>query len=291
MESILHRKIYPKIGESFCCYHDMPFTMPLHVHEEYELIYITSGTGKEYIGDTVMNYIPGSLTLIGKNIPHLHLCNSCIKNDVIKSTCHILQFSEKIFPANLSEIQELNNIYSLLKASEAGIRFNSKKTISNVLEILDELNFAQGTERIILLYRTLDILSKSYNKKVFSTNHSQLHVLNTKDSIEKIYAYLHSKYNQPIDLNEIATHTGYTPTSLCRFFKVKTGKTIFNVLNKIRIEHACKLLTSSYLTHAQIAYDCGFNNLSYFNKVFKSITQQTPTEYKYNMRFRFNNFK
>lgn len=287
MESVLHRKICHKTGESFSCCHDIPFTLPLHVHEEYELIYITSGSGKEYIGDTVMNYIPGSLTLIGKNTPHLHLCNSCIKNDGTKSICHILQFPENIFSSNLSEIPELNNIYLLLKDCEAGIRFNSKETIAKILNVLDALNYAQGTERIILLYRILDILSKSYDREVFAPIQFQLQTSNVKDPIEKIYAYLHSRYDQPIDLNEIATYMGYAPASLCRFFKAKTNKTIFNVLNEIRIEHACRLLTTSYLTNAQIAYDCGFNNLSYFNKVFKSITQQTPTEYKNNMRFRF----
>ncbi len=66
---------------------------------------------------------------------------------------------------------------------------------------------------------------------------------------------------------------------------MKTGKTIITVLNEIKIEYACKLLTVSHLSNAQIAYECGFNNISYFNKVFKSITKQTPTEYKHNLTY------
>ena len=61
--SILYRKILHKTGESFSYNPHSPFNMPLHLHEEYELIYIISGSGKEYIGDTVIDYNPGDLTL------------------------------------------------------------------------------------------------------------------------------------------------------------------------------------------------------------------------------------
>lgn len=64
--------------------------MPLHAHEEYELIYFVSGNGKEYIGDMVLDYNSGDLTLIGRNVPHFHLCNSYICNDKIRSSCRIL---------------------------------------------------------------------------------------------------------------------------------------------------------------------------------------------------------
>ena len=71
--------------------------------------------------------------------------------------------------------------------------------------------------------------------------------------------------------------------SICRYFKNKTNKTIFEYLNEIRIEHACKLLMYSNLAISQIAYDVGFNNLSHFNKQFKVITKQTPTMYRENI--------
>ena len=74
------------------------------------------------------------------------------------------------------------------------------------------------------------------------------------------------------------------PSHLMRFFKQHTGKTLFTVLNEIRIAYACSLLLYSDLNNSQIAYEAGYNNLSYFNKTFKLILHQTPTEYRNNLK-------
>lgn len=282
--SILYRKICHKTGESFTFEQDTPFTMPLHSHEDYELIYIISGTGKEYIGDTVIDYEPGVMTLIGSNVPHLHLCDSCTGMSNNKSSCHLLQFPLKILPLQIDEIQELNNINLMLQESAAGIRFKSKETVYKTLSILSKFNKAQGTERIILLYKILDILSKCPEKNRISPIKYQTESININDPIERIYAYLKKNFRKEIDLNKVSTHIGQNPSSVCRLFKQKTGKTIFTILNEIRIEYASKLLAISNLTNAQIAYECGFNNISYFNKVFKLLTGQTPTAYKNNLQ-------
>lgn len=290
--SVLYNKICHKSGESFSYRHNSPFTMPLHSHDEYELIYIISGTGKEYIGDAVLDYEPGNLTLIGRNVPHLHLCNSYINNGNTNSSCHILQFPANVLPFNLSDIHEFYNIYLLLKDSMSGIRFNSEDTVFKVLRILKRFNSAQGVDRIVLLYKVLDILSKCTDRKIISSAGYPLQtVLHIDDPIEKIYAYIRSNYKSPVGLNDISSYIGQTPTSLCRLFKSRTGKTIFSVLNEIRIEHACRLLTVSNMSNAQIAYECGFNNLSYFNRVFKSVTGQTPTDYKNSLMYSSDYFK
>lgn len=289
-KSILYRKIYHKTGESFSYDHNSPFTMPLHAHEEYELIYIISGNGKEYIADAVMDYHPGDLTLIGRNVAHLHLCNSCMNKSKIKSSCHILQFPISIFPSNLSDIQEFYNIKQLLEDSLYGIRFQHKETTHKIQKMLCNLNQAKSTERIIILYKILDLLSKSSYKKMASpANNYQSYTLHPNDPIEKGYAYIRSHFNKSITLNDISSSIGQTPTSTCRLFKLKTGKTLFTILNEIRIEHACRLLAVSNLSNTEIAYACGFNNLSYFNKVFKTITRQTPTEYRQNLMYHFHN--
>lgn len=283
--SILYRKILHKTGESFSYNPHYPFNMPLHLHEEYELIYIISGSGKEYIGDTVIDYNPGDLTLIGKNVPHLHLCNSHINNSEIKSTCQLLQFPADIFPTKLSNIPELYNVHTLLSNSSLGIRFNSKETVTKIIRILNRFNQSEGVERIIKLYSILDILSKCTNIQTISSKNMQSQILHTNDPIEKIYTYLHIHFKEAMELKKLSSYIGLNPTSICRLFKMKTGKTIITVLNEIKIEYACKLLTVSHLSNAQIAYECGFNNISYFNKVFKSITKQTPTEYKHNLTY------
>jgi AraC-like DNA-binding protein len=68
--------------------------------------------------------------------------------------------------------------------------------------------------------------------------------------------------------------------SLCRFFKMNTGITVFEYLNKIKTEFACKLLMDPDLSILEICLDSGFNNISHFNKQFKKNTGVPPSEYR-----------
>jgi AraC-like DNA-binding protein len=68
--------------------------------------------------------------------------------------------------------------------------------------------------------------------------------------------------------------------SLCRFFKQNIGITIFEYLNKIKVEFACKLLMDPDLSILKVCLDIGFNNLSHFNEQFKKSTGVTSMEYR-----------
>lgn len=279
---ITYRTIVHDARQSFSHNEDIPFNQPFHCHEEYELIYIVSGKGKEYIGDSMNEYQANDLMLIGSNTPHLHLCNPTTDKNDKGQRCDILYFPESIFPTNMDNIEEYATIHSLLKESTYGIKFQSKSTIEKVHRAMKSLNNKKGIERIISLYRILDILSTCEKKINISSLGGQIptHHNSHNDPISHIYTYLKNNFRNAISLQSIADYTKQNTSSLCRLFKSKTGKTIFYVLNEIRIKHACKLLRHSNLTTAQIAYEVGFNNLSHFNKTFKSFMHQTPTEYK-----------
>ena len=88
-----------------------------------------------------------------------------------------------------------------------------------------------------------------------------------------------------ISMPEVAELCHMTPQSFCRFFKARTKSTFIDFLNDIRISHARKLLIESEeQTIAEIAYLCGYKNLSNFNKLFKIKTKLTPKEYKRNLK-------
>jgi AraC-like DNA-binding protein len=87
-------------------------------------------------------------------------------------------------------------------------------------------------------------------------------------------------YQKNIDLVQIASLVNMAEGSVCRFFKMQVGMTIFEYLNQIKIEFACKLLMNKNMSVMDIAFDSGFNNLSHFNKQFKKNTGLTPLEYK-----------
>ncbi len=278
----MQRKILHESGRSFTFTRDMRLTVPLHYHYEYELIRITSGYGREFVGDAAVEYAPGDMTLIGTNVPHLHLCDSMTGIPVERSRCDMIQFPPSLFPADMERIDEYAQIRELLTASARGIRFTDATAVEQACAMMEYIDTLYGTERIVCLLRILDILARSEGHRLIST----LGYGNTTDMyagdepVNKVYAYLLNNFNNTITLEQIAAYVNLSPASLCRYFKQRTDKTIFRCLAEIRTEQACRLLAYSELPVFQIADRTGFRNMAHFNRTFKEINGATPTEYR-----------
>ena len=122
------------------------------------------------------------------------------------------------------------------------------------------------------------ILEKEYYSKNLSIKsvHNEKNVV----TLKKALAYIRNSYDTPITLMDIANSAGISPKYLCTFFKEMTGKTPFEYLNAYRIERAARKLINTDLPVTQIAYMCGFNDLSYFIKTFKQIKGVTPKNFR-----------
>lgn len=279
-----NRKVICEIGCSFKYDSGVELTTSLHCHSEYELIYIMEGHGKEFVGDSVREYHTDDLVLIGANLPHLFLSDMPSSSESNNSCC-ILQFPRSLFPEQMESIQEYSQIYTVLENSTRGVCFHSKTLKRNVLQIMEGINKQRGIDRLTSLFKLLDMLGKSDNITFVSslkyTNPLDRYILD--DPISQIFSFLINNHRKELTLENIATHVHINATSICRFFKQRTGKTLFQCLNKIRVEHACKLLGNSNLTIAQVAWESGFRNQAHFNKQFRQITKLTPTEYVKNL--------
>ena len=97
-----------------------------------------------------------------------------------------------------------------------------------------------------------------------------------------IFEYLRKNYQKDISLEVVAKMAGMTEVSFSRFIKKRTGKTFIDSLNEIRLGYASRLLIDSTETIAEIAYKCGYNNISYFNRLFKKKKNLTPKEFREN---------
>ena len=87
-------------------------------------------------------------------------------------------------------------------------------------------------------------------------------------------------YEEKISLVEVAELAHMTPESFSRFFKQRTRKTFSRFVNEVRCAKASKILQEEKIGISEVAFQCGFNNLSNFNRQFKKITNYTPKEYK-----------
>ena len=92
--------------------------------------------------------------------------------------------------------------------------------------------------------------------------------------------YIQTHYQNKLTLDEIASKTYLSKTYLCSIFKKETGETITNYINKVRIEKSKLLFSDEKLSIVQIANMCGFEDQSYFTKIFKSYVGMTPKKYR-----------
>ena len=91
---------------------------------------------------------------------------------------------------------------------------------------------------------------------------------------------LYNNFREKVVLKDVADFVGQNPTSLCRYFKKSTDKSIFQVLAEIRVKYACKLLANSDLTITEVAFSSGYNTPTLFFEQFQKIIHLTPAEYR-----------
>ena len=92
--------------------------------------------------------------------------------------------------------------------------------------------------------------------------------------------YLNEHFHNSISLTEVAKLTNMAESAFSRFFKTRTGMTFIDSLTEIRLGHASRMLIDTTQSVAEIAYECGFNNISNFNRIFKKKKGCTPKEFK-----------
>ena len=92
--------------------------------------------------------------------------------------------------------------------------------------------------------------------------------------------YVDAHYNERISLTDLAQKANMNEKYLCRIFYNYTSKTPIAYINELRVEKACYDMQIKNATVTEAAINCGFNDLSYFTKVFKSVKKITPTQYK-----------
>lgn len=260
------------------------FVLPRHKHAEYEIMLFTHGNGKQFVGEGVRNYKEGDVVMIGSNVPHLHLCNAKLNPDagLEKSSGIALQFHPTIFPLSIDKLPDYLPIYELLQKSQYGIHFLDKNLYEELLQQFEELEKVEHTVRLIHLFQILERLCQCKKTNILSDiayNSSNL-LKETNEPVNRVYTYLFNHFKDKISLKEIADYVKQNPSALCRYFKQRTDKSIFQCLAEIRIEHACKLLAYSNLTVAQIAYESGYNFVPHFITQFEKITKRTPSEYR-----------
>ncbi len=254
-----------------------------HFHPEYELTLFTESTGKCFIGDHTDSFGPGYLLLIGPHLPHY------MRNDEIyyrhdpnlRIRAIVIHFSRDFIGEKFFDIPEMIAVKKLLQNSARGIQI-TEKTQGKVAKMMESLLRLTGYPRLICLLDILYCIAHSDDQRPLSSLGYQNNSFSVHDveRINSVFDYLLQRFTEEISLSVVASHIHMTTSAFCKFFKSRTGKTFSNILNEIRIGHACKLFIEEGLSVSEVCYACGYNSLSYFNRKFKAITKFSPMEYR-----------
>jgi len=247
-----------------------------HFHPEIELVYVNKGKGRRHIGNHMSYFNNSQLILVGSNLPH----NGFENRLTAKSEETLVQFHPEFLGKDFFNLPQMKSISLLLERAKKGLLFQTK-TKKNVGSKITKLPKYEGFKRVIKLLEILNILAEAEDYVILNADGYAFEAQRQDNAkIDIVFKYVYSNFKEHISLDTIAEHVSMTVPAFCRYFKRATGKTFTKLVNEYRVVHATKLLSESQMSVTDICFECGFNNFSHFNKLFKEITGKSASKYR-----------
>ena len=246
-----------------------------HYHPEYELTFIVKGKGRRLVGDSYQYFESGDLVLIGPELPHTWVSDSGLKGNC---EAVVIQFSVE-FIERFTALDELSSIRKMLTLSNQGISINENKSAS-LKEVLKGLPYKSGIEKVTGLLHILDTLSTVKMTTLASPFFQPLKGRENEKRINIVCQYIQKHATETLTIHKAAALIHLSPSAFCKFFKRMTAKTFSDYVNEIRITNVCNDLLATDKQVAEIAYENGFETLTYFNRIFLKKKNMSPSSYR-----------
>lgn len=246
-----------------------------HFHPEYEIVYVEAPVGFRHIGDHISKYAESDLALIGPNIPHLNF-DYGVKT-IVETV--VVQMKDDFLGKDFLSLPEMKAINHLFDKAKNGLAFygETKKLVGEKLKQLTDLPHFQ---QLLLLLEIFQLLAESKEVKMLNAKPiASTALLKEQQRIHKVYHFIETNYQKEIDVNEVAGLCNLTTAAFCRYFKKSTHHTFTDFLNHFRINQSKKILMQDK-TVTEACYESGFENISYFNKIFKKFTGENPSAFR-----------
>ncbi len=249
-----------------------------HYHPEYELSYIVRGEGTRFLGDSVDVYHAGDLVFLGPDIPHCWTSNAGHREGPCEMI--VVQFRAECLGEGFLQIPEAQSLRSLLTNARRGIHYTGRG-VEVIRRLMERLIDADGLYRIAVFIELLHGLGEEKNGELLM---DETHMIDDdsfqEDRMSRVINHVISHLSSDIRQTEVADLLGMTPQGFSRFFKATTGRTFVSFVNRMRITEACRLLASTRDDILTISLQCGYSNLSNFNRRFSALKGTTPSQYR-----------
>ncbi|MBD8570786.1 AraC family transcriptional regulator [Pseudomonas syringae] len=275
--------ILPEPDQCFRWYeHDYPYALARwNNHPEFEIHLIRRGSGKLVAGDYIGGFDAGHVALIGPDLPHDWI-GDLAPGEHLPGRDVVLQFDGAALLALRKTLPELGELQRLFEQARRGLEFTGA-TAEQAARLMEDIGTAQGLERLILFLQLINALVKAPSQDAHllaSSCYAPTLDARSAERINKAFDYLLSELTNDIRLSVIAQRLEMTDPGFSRFFKRNTGHGFIELMRKLRIQRACRLLLQSDMSVSDICFEVGYANLSNFNRHFRVETGQTPSDYR-----------
>lgn len=257
------------------------FDFPLHTHKEMELNLIIHAAGSSrVIGNHVGTIGDIELVLVNGETPHTWMTHQCTSPEIYEIT---LQFSPDLLDDKFLNRNQMLGLKKLFEDARGGVLFPRElaEAVTPRMEHLYEHGLEGGLTSVLELLSILNTLSLCAERTRLTD--APAHTKRKKSHsarLERVFAYMNQYFTRPLTLSDVAGVAHMTEVAFSRFLKRETGKNFVDTLTDIRMGHVARMFIDTDMTITEIAYQCGFNNMANFSRIFKRKKGMSPQQYR-----------
>lgn len=227
------------------------------------------------VGDHYEYFESGDLVFIGPDLPHTWMSDRHMEGNC---KVVVIQFTKELVQRFIG-LEEVAKINSFLSDSKRGLTINSNNN-ENVKNLIKALPSKTGIDKISVFLQILHLLSTLETRTLASSFYQPLKGAENEKRINTVCQYIQKHSTEPLTIQKAASIIHLTPSAFCKFFKRITGKTFSDYVNDIRIANVCRDLIATDKQVSTIAFENGFDTLTYFNRIFLKKKGMKPSTYR-----------
>ena len=253
-----------------------------HFHPEFQITLAIQSSGHRVVGDNIAPLTDGDIVLLGANLPHVWHQDENAGKEV---HAIIARFDPQTLGTDFFKLPELDGIRRLLEKASRGLEVRGK-TRGIIAAHMRRIAETEGFTRLLELLAILHVLSeaKSDVKPLSSAGYTPKLESADQGRMQRVCDFIHAHLTDEIDRSQLAKLAHLSEGAFSRFFSSRTGKTVPEYVNEVRIGRACRMLSEDAGNITDIAMDCGYRNLANFNRRFRQVTGMTPSSYRAKFR-------
>lgn len=255
-----------------------------HWHEEFEIGFVTEGSVVLGCGNRKYQMECGDIFFINSNVLHSMYKNNTSKQAVFKS----IAFHSSIISESINSIFYIKYLLPIL--SNGNFReciiakdSNSYQSMLDILSKVWNLVYSEDSDYEIKVRNelsTLFCILNRYQQNIKETNSPKMSNYLLEKRAQVLLDYIHTHYKDKITIEELAKIASISKTEVLRCFKAIMGRSPISYLNSYRLQRAAHMLINTEKSIQEIAEVCGFEDNSYFSKLFKKKYHVTPRDYR-----------